>query len=332
MIISYVLYIALLSSITTTRPVAADEINKDNCIYCQAIVAATRLAEKGKFEKEEIEEQITELCATLSPHSFSCLIQSRKLMPFIIDATANFNKEPEACSQLSKANCQSVVGAESSIDLRCKYCEAMAHLLEETFSRQTIQVGQLVESVCKSTKQNRNGKFCDKMLTKDNLDLSVLSSAWRNLYQQLLSCKKGNAKENTSTSARDFSKNVTCTLCHVSMEFLQLAMDEFHVEKNGLSLLESLCSHLPLGVQKDATFVNINAKLSGLFWARHQREVCSSSGRSSCLQAPPSDRLRQGPQLSALTLSRRALVHLVSQTGGTSAQPTEHGGDTTTNE
>ncbi|KFD47660.1 hypothetical protein M513_11451 [Trichuris suis] len=57
-----------------------------------------------------------------------------------------------------------------------------------------------------------------------------------------------------------------------------------------------------------ATFININAKLSGLFWARHQREVCRSPARSLCLQAPPSDRLRQGPQLSALTLSCLALV------------------------
>ncbi|KFD64463.1 hypothetical protein M514_23310, partial [Trichuris suis] len=63
-----------------------------------------------------------------------------------------------------------------------------------------------------------------------------------------------------------------------------------------------------------ATFININAELSGLFWARHQREVRRSPPRSLCLQAPPSDRLRHGPQLSALTLSRRALVHLVSQT------------------
>ncbi|KFD60476.1 hypothetical protein M514_11337 [Trichuris suis] len=62
-----------------------------------------------------------------------------------------------------------------------------------------------------------------------------------------------------------------------------------------------------------ATFININAELPGLFWARHQREVRRSPPRSLCLQAPPSDRLRHGPQLSALTLSRRALVHLVSQ-------------------
>ncbi|KFD59906.1 hypothetical protein M514_27923, partial [Trichuris suis] len=67
-------------------------------------------------------------------------------------------------------------------------------------------------------------------------------------------------------------------------------------------------------LQQPATLININAKLSGLFWARHEREVCSSPGRSSCLQASPSDGLPQGPQLSALTLSRRALVHLVSQT------------------
>ncbi|KFD69444.1 hypothetical protein M514_18316 [Trichuris suis] len=92
-------------------------------------------------------------------------------------------------------------------------------------------------------------------------------------------------------------------------------------------------SHIQWRVSKSrATFININAKLLGLSWARHQREVCRSPGRPSCLQAPPSDRLRHGPQLSALTLSRRALVPPRQSDGGASAQPTERGGDTTTNE
>ncbi|KFD69185.1 hypothetical protein M514_01480 [Trichuris suis] len=56
-----------------------------------------------------------------------------------------------------------------------------------------------------------------------------------------------------------------------------------------------------------ATFININAELSGLFWARHQREVRRSPPRPLCLQAPPSDRLRHGPQLSALTLTDSAV-------------------------
>uniref|UniRef100_A0A5S6QXV1 Saposin B-type domain-containing protein n=1 Tax=Trichuris muris TaxID=70415 RepID=A0A5S6QXV1_TRIMR len=264
MIIQYVLCVSLLSSITATAPKASasvDEQHKDSCIYCHAIATTASLVEGGTAEQEEIEEQIRELCSTLSPHSFECLLKSRKLTPFVIDAMAIGNKASDVCNRLSNIDCQKVVAAGTSTGLPCRFCKVMEHILEKQFAGHTTELRELAKSVCNSTRLNRGGKFCDYLLGAHHLDLSILSKAWNRMCTGLLLCKADKAIRGAPISMFDISENITCTVCHVAMELLQLALKELRFEANTLSLLQSLCSYLPAEVHQDCSdFVKTNVQ------------------------------------------------------------------------